>query len=352
MSRLFYFFTLLTYHSTLPHMWYYAVNDQQSGPISKAELQQKLQGELTPDTMVWKDGMAAWTKAGEVTELFATTTEVGSAPPITPITPNSQSQSPYAAPSSAGSPMATGQEYPFPVVKRANFALLASLKIIGMLCIVAGYGFMFSEMFKITEARSAYVNTQSLERMNDENVAEHKSVAEPEEIATDSYESSSHIDYEDSATDQQHSVSPSELSKGLTASMLMIFGGFIIFSIGYIVGCVYIYRAWKIIQPSGVSTTPGQAVGFLFIPFFSLYWIFIAHRQWAVEWNNLTRRHSSLANAPQGSEGVFLAMAIAHCSSLFTSVLGMGAGGVLNLIGMKSMCNVINYAAEQSQKQK
>ena len=86
-------------------MWYYALNDQQTGPISKAELQQKLQSELTPDTMVWKDGMAAWTKAGEVAELQQPTPVNPAAqqamPGMSPVT-DSENDNPYAAPLAAG----------------------------------------------------------------------------------------------------------------------------------------------------------------------------------------------------------------------------------------------------------
>jgi hypothetical protein len=43
-----------------------------------------------------------------------------------------------------------------------------------------------------------------------------------------------------------------------------------------IVWCVWLYRAWTAVPESCRSATPGQAVGFLFIPFFNLYWCFRA----------------------------------------------------------------------------
>ena len=36
-----------------------------------------------------------------------------------------------------------------------------------------------------------------------------------------------------------------------------------------------LYKFWQIIQDGQVRTTPGKAVGFVFIPFFNFYWIFI-----------------------------------------------------------------------------
>ncbi len=42
--------------------------------------------------------------------------------------------------------------------------------------------------------------------------------------------------------------------------------------------CVFIYRVWKSIPREFARTTPGKAVGLLYIPFFWLYWQFVALR--------------------------------------------------------------------------
>jgi len=54
-----------------PTMQYYvSVNGQQAGPFNAAQLQQMAQqGQLTPQTYVWKQGMARWETAGNVAEL-------------------------------------------------------------------------------------------------------------------------------------------------------------------------------------------------------------------------------------------------------------------------------------------
>jgi membrane protease subunit (stomatin/prohibitin family) len=50
--------------------FYVAINGQQSGPHGLDVLRQHVgAGALTPDTLVWRDGMATWTRAGEVSEL-------------------------------------------------------------------------------------------------------------------------------------------------------------------------------------------------------------------------------------------------------------------------------------------
>ncbi len=63
--------------------YFIAVGGQQTGPLDMATIQQQIQsGQITADTLVWKDGMANWTKAQDVSEvagLFAATP-----PPLPP----------------------------------------------------------------------------------------------------------------------------------------------------------------------------------------------------------------------------------------------------------------------------
>lgn len=52
--------------------FFVAVNNQQQGPFDPGMLGNMAKGgQLTRDTLVWKSGMAAWTKAGDVPELAA-----------------------------------------------------------------------------------------------------------------------------------------------------------------------------------------------------------------------------------------------------------------------------------------
>ncbi|MEI7730445.1 MAG: GYF domain-containing protein [Verrucomicrobiota bacterium] len=48
-------------------MWYYAINQQQQGPISDAELESLFKsGAITSETLIWQTGMAAWLPYGQV----------------------------------------------------------------------------------------------------------------------------------------------------------------------------------------------------------------------------------------------------------------------------------------------
>lgn len=52
--------------------WYLAVDGQQVGPLPLTELSGKVgSGELTPETLVWQDGMSGWVAASTVADLRA-----------------------------------------------------------------------------------------------------------------------------------------------------------------------------------------------------------------------------------------------------------------------------------------
>ncbi|TND09412.1 MAG: virion core protein (lumpy skin disease virus)-like protein [Bacteroidetes bacterium] len=66
--------------------YFTAVNGTQSGPFTEPVLQQMAQaGQLTPQTLVWKNGMANWLPAGQVPELAALF--MNTPPPVPPPVP-------------------------------------------------------------------------------------------------------------------------------------------------------------------------------------------------------------------------------------------------------------------------
>ena len=61
--------------------WYYAIDGDRLGPVSSGELKQlAASGEITPDDLIWRDGMPEWTPARKVKGLFA-----DAAPPPPPV---------------------------------------------------------------------------------------------------------------------------------------------------------------------------------------------------------------------------------------------------------------------------
>ncbi|WP_134767226.1 SPFH domain-containing protein [Nocardioides sp. 1609] len=75
---------------TTSSAFFVAIGGQQVGPLDRSELQERVAaGELTPETLVWRDGMDAWTPASDVAEiraLFPATPPPlpPSAPPVPP----------------------------------------------------------------------------------------------------------------------------------------------------------------------------------------------------------------------------------------------------------------------------
>ncbi|MCQ2252047.1 MAG: SPFH domain-containing protein [Bacteroidales bacterium] len=63
--------------------FYIAVNGQQQGPLQMMQIQQMAQmGQINGDTLVWKQGMAAWAAAKTVPELAAMFTPASMPPPM------------------------------------------------------------------------------------------------------------------------------------------------------------------------------------------------------------------------------------------------------------------------------
>ena len=62
---------------------------------------------------------------------------------------------------------------------------------------------------------------------------------------------------------------------------------------GAVLQYILTYRFWQVIQDGQQRTTPGRAVGFLFIPLFNLYWFFVAYVGLSIDINRYIFRHFS-----------------------------------------------------------
>lgn len=54
---------------------------------------------------------------------------------------------------------------------------------------------------------------------------------------------------------------------------------------------VLLYQAWASIQDGYAGASAGSAIGLLFVPFFNLYWVFVALRGFARAFNVYVDRH-------------------------------------------------------------
>lgn len=131
-------------------------------------------------------------------------------------------------------------------------------------------------------------------------------------------------------------ISEDEAAIAIVPAMLFMF-------YGGVVMLVLWYKMWDAIQDGHARATPGKAIGFLFIPFFNLYWAFQAIWGWAKDYNAYTARHG-LANAPKMPEGLFL-MYVILCFTTWIPILGMlllVANFVIVIIMVAKICDGVN----------
>ncbi len=87
-------------------MWYYALGESETGPISEAEMQALIaNGTIGPTTQVWKEGMAEWGPARSVPGLIPSGGR-SSAAPVPPMAASSSfdDANPYSQSADIGNP--------------------------------------------------------------------------------------------------------------------------------------------------------------------------------------------------------------------------------------------------------
>lgn len=114
---------------------------------------------------------------------------------------------------------------------------------------------------------------------------------------------------------------------GLPLCFLIIGLPLVIFAI--VLSFILHYKAWDIIQDGEARTTPQNAIGFLFIPFYSFYWAFVSYSGLAKDMNNYIKNNN--IQAPLLSENLFLAYCILIILS-FIPLIGMFVAIVLTVI--------------------
>lgn len=97
-----------------------------------------------------------------------------------------------------------------------------------------------------------------------------------------------------------------------------------IFSLySFVIFFMLIYKMWKMIPAENARTIPEKAVGFLFIPVYSVYWCFIAIRGWAQDWNAYAKKSKE--------EILTISEALALSIAIFIALSG-SIGAIANLV--------------------
>ncbi len=82
-----------------------------------------------------------------------------------------------------------------------------------------------------------------------------------------------------------------------------------------------LYKMWSSIQDGVNPITVGKAIGFLFIPVFSVYWIFRAWGSFPTEYNNFVDRHKLAAPRVTSSIFIFFPIGVLIASLLVLPLL-------------------------------
>jgi hypothetical protein len=276
--------------------WHLLQEGQQYGPYSGDQLVEfAKEGRIVRESMVWAEGMADWVAASQVEGLFPPEpAPVAAVPAWAP--PGAQQPAwmrggslQAARPAPKGvrqSPLLgrqvaeVGGNYPPVEAKGASFGLLASLLGGGfglflLVAILMGSGMVKSETLQGPQVALLIV--------------------------------------------------------------LMSLGGLGIV-VAAVLQYVYLARVWSYLRFGNPRTTPGKAVGFLFIPFFNYYWLFVAFYGLAQDWNRITSQYADLQRAPKLAEGVFLTFCI---GSLAFPPLAL----IMWFMVMSKICQAINFMA-------
>ena len=117
-----------------------------------------------------------------------------------------------------------------------------------------------------------------------------------------------------------------------------------------IIALVLLFKLWSAIQGPTARTSPGKAIGFLFIPFFNYYWIFQAYRGWAVDHQELIGRHN--IDSPTVSVGlattfcIFVLLAAIPYVGVLFSIFPL----ILHLVVVSKMIDAANAVTRHCQK--
>ncbi|WP_203323397.1 RDD family protein [Pseudoxanthomonas beigongshangi] len=113
--------------------WFFAIGEQRQGPISTEELGTRFQrGEITPDALVWREGMDGWRPLGEMAAELGLA--IPAAAPAIAIVVN-EPASPYAAPA-AHVPLQSAPVFAGQVVMAGFWKRFAASFIDGMVMMV------------------------------------------------------------------------------------------------------------------------------------------------------------------------------------------------------------------------
>ena len=273
-------------------MWFYALRNQQQGPVSEAVLKTLLKDRtIDGSTLVWKEGMVQWTPLAqtELAKLLPKPTKMPAAAPVVPAIPAFPQQ-----PATPGYYQPYNAQLQKPAaerIKELNYTFNA-----WWILLVSGVGAI---LIGVLISTLLIVGTTS---------------------------------------------SSTDFLLGLFS-----FLGILALIAATVLQYILTYRYWETIQSIHPRTTPGKAVGYMFIPFFSIYWIWEAYHGLSKDMN----QYMNVNNVP--GERINEALSLAYCILLWISIipyidfLTAPAAGIIFLILMVKWKNAAARIIAQQQ---
>ncbi|MEI7910740.1 MAG: DUF4339 domain-containing protein [Verrucomicrobiota bacterium] len=277
--------------------WHLLNNGQQYGPYSEDDLVQFVQeGRIVRESLLWTEGMDGWVAAATLEGLFPPVAVAVALPRAVPrpvaASSAAAARSPQRATTAGRAPTQGGHgtkqgarvvpvgPYPAQAIKPATFELLLTLFGSGL----ALLGIAAWAQWTMRQSEVAAQANQILM---------------------------------------------------LRVMLVAAVGCLVAFAV---LNYIYLARIWSALQYGRPRTTPGKAVGLLFVPFFNLYWLFVAFYGLAQDWNRITTRFGDLNRAPKLSEGLFLAYC---CCSIVVFPVAI----ILWFPVMLQICRAISFMA-------
>ena len=333
--------------------WYYSNEGEQIGPVSGEVLQQlAAQGVINAQTSVWADGLEDWIPAGQVEGLIAGAPAEAAASPM---------DAPATTTASAPAPLTGPTEEVAPVAQPAAEAVpQASPLLTPQATPVQAQAPVAAQALTPVNTAGALGGAVAQPAAPEQVPGEYPT----EEIKKASFGKLLGFLLGGAAlnalgpaiggallANAEAAAPGADPDTGLVVTAgLIALGGYVIGSVLSILGIVfalmYLYRAWNILRWNQPRTTPGKAVGFLFIPFFNIYWIYVAYRGLAEDWNRTMASFPDLTLAPKMSSGLFLT----YCICMW-SIVGWSVAPIILLIMFSQICKGINFMASRAAMQ-
>ncbi len=118
-----------------------------------------------------------------------------------------------------------------------------------------------------------------------------------------------------------------------------------------ILSFVVIYKMWSAIQDGrSTRTTPSKAIGFLFIPFFNIYWIFQGWGGFPTDYNRYIEEDS--LPVPNLSSGLYTSypILVLLCAIPFLGILILIIASLVFIIVTAKTCDAVNRLADAKER--